>query len=137
MSLLPPQNQQNANTQTNAPRFASLVAITLVCAVILISTFTLYRSALSRQVELQEQMLHVEINRVQRAIEVNLQKEAYFIVWLANNIQSKGEINERIWREATSGLDRTFPFFNGVYWQDLDHNIAWRFLPLSHRKSAQ
>lgn len=126
MSLLPPQNQQNANTQTNAPRFASLVAITLVCAVILISTFTLYRSALSRQVELQEQMLHVEINRVQRAIEVNLQKEAYFIVWLANNIQSKGEINERIWREATSGLDRTFPFFNGVYWQDLDHNIAWR-----------
>lgn len=100
--------------------------ISLICVVILISTFTLYRNALSRQVELQQQMLQVEVNRVQRAIEVNLQKEAYFIVWLASNLEGKGTITENVWRDTTSGVERTFPFFNGVYWRDLQHNILWQ-----------
>ncbi|WP_353621796.1 putative bifunctional diguanylate cyclase/phosphodiesterase [Grimontia kaedaensis] len=93
--------------------------------VILISTFTLYKSALSRQIDLQNQMLSVEVNRVQRAIEVNLQKEAYFLVWLANNLQNKGEINEKNWQTATTGIERTFPFFSGVYWQDQDQKILF------------
>ncbi|USH05681.1 bifunctional diguanylate cyclase/phosphodiesterase [Grimontia kaedaensis] len=102
-----------------------MLGIVVVCMVILISTFTLYKSALSRQIDLQNQMLSVEVNRVQRAIEVNLQKEAYFLVWLANNLQNKGEINEKNWQTATTGIERTFPFFSGVYWQDQDQKILF------------
>ncbi|WP_337992936.1 putative bifunctional diguanylate cyclase/phosphodiesterase [Enterovibrio qingdaonensis] len=93
---------------------------------ILISTFTLYRSAQSRQVELQDQMLSIEVNRLQRAIEVNLQKEAYFIVWLANNFQNDGDVTEQNWRSVTANIRETFPFFVGVYWMDLDNKMVLR-----------
>ncbi|WP_078751943.1 EAL domain-containing protein [Enterovibrio nigricans] len=91
---------------------------------ILISTFTLYRSAQSRQVELQDQMLSIEVNRLQRAIEVNLQKEAYFIVWLANNFQNEGEVTEKNWASVTDNISETFPFFVGVYWLELDRKMT-------------
>nr|WP_155858994.1 bifunctional diguanylate cyclase/phosphodiesterase [Enterovibrio calviensis] len=110
---------------TSSPRLTSLAAITLVCTFILVSTFTLYHSAQSRQLELQNHMLNVETNRVQRAIEVNLQKEAYFIVWLANSLQNKGEITDRNWRHSTIGISSSFPFFAGVYWLDLNHDPQW------------
>ncbi|WP_232314453.1 MULTISPECIES: putative bifunctional diguanylate cyclase/phosphodiesterase [Grimontia] len=70
-------------------------------------------------------MLNVEVNRVQRAIEVNLQKEAYFLVWLANDLQNRGQVDQNIWKIATTGIERTFPFFSGVYWQDKDQKILY------------
>ncbi|KXF83457.1 diguanylate cyclase [Enterovibrio coralii] len=97
-----------------------MAAIAVICMLILISTFTLYRSAQSRQVELQDQMLSIEVNRLQRAIEVNLQKEAYFIVWLANNFQNDGQITKENWLSVTSNIRETFPFFIGVYWMNTD-----------------
>nr|WP_251882341.1 bifunctional diguanylate cyclase/phosphodiesterase [Grimontia kaedaensis] len=125
MPSTPTLSENITTADANAPRFLSLLGIVVVCMVILISTFTLYKSALSRQIDLQNQMLSVEVNRVQRAIEVNLQKEAYFLVWLANNLQNKGEINEKNWQTATTGIERTFPFFSGVYWQDQDQKILF------------
>lgn len=97
----------------NGPRFTSMVAISVICMLILISTFTLYKSAQSRQVDLQGKMLNVEVNRVQRAIEVNLQKEAYFLVWLASSFEAEGVIDGKSWRVATQDVTRTFPFSRG------------------------
>ncbi len=125
MPIEPPYSESPSHHDLNTPRFKSLVGIALVCMAILISTFILYRSALTRQLELQDQMLNIEVNRVQRAIEVNLQKEAYFLVWLANNLQNKGTINQQIWQNATDGIDLTQPFFNGIYWQDLNQEVVW------------
>ncbi len=125
MPSVPPLSENVTTSDANAPRFLSLLGIVVVCVVILISTFTLYKSALSRQIDLQHQMLSVEVNRVQRAIEVNLQKEAYFLVWLANNLQNKGQVNEDIWQSATTGIERTFPFFSGVYWQDENQEVLY------------
>nr|WP_241810444.1 bifunctional diguanylate cyclase/phosphodiesterase [Enterovibrio norvegicus] len=109
----------------NGPRFTSMVAISVICMLILISTFTLYKSAQSRQVDLQGKMLNVEVNRVQRAIEVNLQKEAYFLVWLASSFEAEGVIDGKSWRVATQDVTRTFPFFSGLYWLNLEHKLQW------------
>ncbi|OEE77320.1 diguanylate cyclase [Enterovibrio norvegicus FF-162] len=117
--------EQTSEQSPYSPRLSSLAAIALVCSLILIFTFTLYHSAQSRQHELQNHMLNVEINRVQRAIEVNLQKEAYFLVWLANTLQNKGKIDDRVWKRTTAGIRSTFPFFAGVYWLDAESTVQW------------
>ncbi|WP_407333784.1 putative bifunctional diguanylate cyclase/phosphodiesterase [Enterovibrio sp. 27052020O] len=117
--------EQASEQSPYSPRLSSLAAISLVCVLILISTFTLFNSAQTRQYELQNQMLNVEINRVQRAIEVNLQKEAYFLVWLANTLQNKGKVDDSVWRRTTAGIQSTFPFFSGVYWLDAEDTVRW------------
>lgn len=108
-----------------SPRFAVVMGIAVVCLCILISTFTFYQNAQSRQTHLQNQMLQVEINRVQRAIEVNLQKEAYFVIWLANRFQNEDPITVKNWIKLTENIRNTIPSFLGVYWVDTQKNVLW------------
>lgn len=109
----------------NTPRFVVIVAIIFVCFTILISTFTLYNNALSRQTDLQDRMLQVEINRVQRSVEANLQREAYFIVWLANSFQRKEDLSQISWSALTENIKNTLPSLVGIYAMDKDKKIQW------------
>ena len=107
------------------PRFSVLMAITFVCFMILISTFTFYKNAQSRQIDLQNQMLELKINQVQRAIEVNIQKEAYFLVWLATRFQNEGEFTLKRWVALTGKIKNVLPSLNGVYWLNPDLKVLW------------
>lgn len=131
-----PNGAKAAEHSPYAPRFAVVMAIALVCMMILISTFTLYHNAQSRQINLQNQMLQVEIHRVQRAIEVNLQKEANFLHWLTDIFQREIDVTKKNWVTLTKNIKETFPSMIGVYWMNVDKKIMWT-TPVSFQPDKQ